>query len=247
MHNPALPTRAYSPYGHSTLRKSQLGFNGEFQEAFTGLYLLGNGYRAYSPRLMRFNSPDALSPFDKGGMNPYAYCLGDPINMTDPEGKSPFFKGIVNTFSNIFTPGDIPVEQFSPTRKRLHENVDTSSQWGKATALINDALGSHGDNSIPDWKADSYITRSQDASASQSPHKKLSLSEPSLFFGSSFEWGKVAKDAIQHGNNEQAGAASVGVVFNSAGGLLAGSIVHSDYRTGRILRAPAGQRTRIRQ
>ncbi|WP_147458691.1 RHS repeat-associated core domain-containing protein, partial [Pseudomonas savastanoi] len=36
--------------------------------------------------LMRFNSPDSLSPFGKGGMNAYAYCAGDPVNRSDPTG-----------------------------------------------------------------------------------------------------------------------------------------------------------------
>jgi len=41
--------------------------------------MLGNGYRAYNPILKRFNSPDSLSPFGKGGLNAYSYCVGDPV------------------------------------------------------------------------------------------------------------------------------------------------------------------------
>ncbi|MFA1026632.1 MULTISPECIES: RHS repeat-associated core domain-containing protein [Pseudomonas syringae group] len=48
---------------------------------------MGNGYRAYNPVLMRFNSPDSLSPFGKGGLNAYAYCAGDPVNRSDPDGR----------------------------------------------------------------------------------------------------------------------------------------------------------------
>ena len=80
---------AYSPYGHRPVEGglfSQAGFNGEQLDEVTGLYLLGNGYRAYSPTLMRFISPDSLSPFDAGGLNAYAYCLGDPVNRVDPTG-----------------------------------------------------------------------------------------------------------------------------------------------------------------
>jgi RHS repeat-associated protein len=65
---------------------SLLGFNGERPDPVTGHYLLGNGYWAFNPLLMRFNSPDSLSPFGKGGLNSYAYCLGDPVNFMDPTG-----------------------------------------------------------------------------------------------------------------------------------------------------------------
>ncbi|MEG1346142.1 MAG: RHS repeat-associated core domain-containing protein, partial [Acidaminococcaceae bacterium] len=62
---------AYTPYGHQQgagEASSDLGYNGERREAQTGWYLLGNGYRAYSPALMRFHSPDNLSPFAEGGV-----------------------------------------------------------------------------------------------------------------------------------------------------------------------------------
>ncbi|VVN47780.1 RHS repeat-associated core domain-containing protein [Pseudomonas fluorescens] len=65
---------------------SVLGFNGERIDPVLGGYHLGNGYRLYSPTLRRFTSPDSMSPFGKGGINPYAYCEGDPINNTDPSG-----------------------------------------------------------------------------------------------------------------------------------------------------------------
>lgn len=83
-----LTTRAYTPFGFSTSGASLLAFNGEFQEALSGFYPLGNGHRIYRPTLMRFCSPDNLSPFDKGGMNSYAYCGGDPVNYYDASGSN---------------------------------------------------------------------------------------------------------------------------------------------------------------
>ncbi|NBB37447.1 RHS repeat-associated core domain-containing protein, partial [Pseudomonas sp. BC115LW] len=58
---------AYAPYGHRVPESSLLGFNGELPDPVTGHYLLGNGYRAFNPVLMRFNSPDSWSPFGRGG------------------------------------------------------------------------------------------------------------------------------------------------------------------------------------
>lgn len=82
--------RAYTPYGHQGGQQGLLGFNGEAPDPLTGHYLLGNGHRAYNPVLMRFNSPDTLSPFGAGGLNPYCYCLGDPVNRIDPNGQFSF-------------------------------------------------------------------------------------------------------------------------------------------------------------
>lgn len=82
---------AYTADGHHPRENgllSLLGFNGEYSDPLTRHYLLGNGYRAFNPVLMRFNSPDALSPFGRGGLNSYAYCAGDPVNRVDPAGKT---------------------------------------------------------------------------------------------------------------------------------------------------------------
>ncbi|MBT2340993.1 MULTISPECIES: RHS repeat-associated core domain-containing protein [Pseudomonas] len=86
-----LHTLIYMPYGHRASANgllTLLGFHGERPDTLTGHYLLGNGYRAYNPVLMRFNSPDSLSPFGKGGLNTYVYCTGDPVNRTDPTGHT---------------------------------------------------------------------------------------------------------------------------------------------------------------
>lgn len=63
-----------------------LGFGGEFLDNSLDNYHLGNGYRAYNPELMCFTCPDDASPFGAGGLNPYVYCSGDPINKLDPNG-----------------------------------------------------------------------------------------------------------------------------------------------------------------
>ncbi|KRP44625.1 RHS repeat-associated core domain-containing protein [Pseudomonas libanensis] len=92
--------RHYTPYGDAhinlddgkarTMADLQLpAFNGQRLDAAVNLYFLGNGQRAYDPDLMIFLQADPLSPFDQGGLNGYAYCAGNPVNMMDPSGLWP--------------------------------------------------------------------------------------------------------------------------------------------------------------
>lgn len=101
---------AYTPYGlQSGPRQAEThpGFNGQLKEPSNGWYHLGNGHRVFNPRLMRFHSPDQLSPFGKGGLNPYAYCKGDPLNYQDPTGKwgvPSFLQPILNSLLHTAAP-----------------------------------------------------------------------------------------------------------------------------------------------
>ncbi|MFY1664817.1 RHS repeat domain-containing protein [Pseudomonas sp. Pseu.R1] len=82
-------TRRYSAHGAEPVSTEHVpfGFAGQRHEPLTGWQILGD-YRPYDPVLMCFLSPDSLSPFGKGGLNPYAYCAGDPVNRIDPDGHS---------------------------------------------------------------------------------------------------------------------------------------------------------------
>ncbi|HEX8543560.1 MAG TPA: RHS repeat-associated core domain-containing protein [Pseudomonas sp.] len=95
----------YTPHGYCSNiagLDDLLGFNGEHPDPITGCYLLGSGYRVYNPVLMRFHSPDSMSPFGAGGVNPYAYCVGDPINLSDPTGHFSW-KSIFKIFVAVVT------------------------------------------------------------------------------------------------------------------------------------------------
>lgn len=87
---------AYAPHGHrdETAALATPAFNGEWRDAGSGCYLLGPGHhRPYSTTLGIFLAPDTASPFEAGGLNTLAYCVGDPINLSDPSGH--FWKWIV--------------------------------------------------------------------------------------------------------------------------------------------------------
>lgn len=80
---------AFGYHHERQTRRSNVAFNGDLLERMPIVYLLGNGYRAYSPVYRAFQSPDALSPFGPGGVNSYAFCVGDPLNLRDPSGHAP--------------------------------------------------------------------------------------------------------------------------------------------------------------
>ena len=87
--NQVTSNHAYTAFGYAPSGQGShphLGFNGQLRELSTGCYLLGNGYRAYHPVLMRFASADSLSPFGAGGSNAYGYVSGNPTSHVDPTG-----------------------------------------------------------------------------------------------------------------------------------------------------------------
>ena len=74
------------PLSKNPIAANPIGFNAERQDHITQKYHFGNGVRMYNPSLMRFHASDSMSPFGKGGINSYAYALGDPVNHRDPSG-----------------------------------------------------------------------------------------------------------------------------------------------------------------
>jgi RHS repeat-associated protein len=95
---------AYTAYGWQSSQRTagtHLGFNGQLRERATGWYHLGNGHRVYNPGLMRFHSPDRLSPFGKGELNAYVYCGGDPINFEDPSGRFAIISLLIQRLETI--------------------------------------------------------------------------------------------------------------------------------------------------
>jgi|GEM_PF-3374218 len=111
----------YTPYGAVTSytvgsgtsgvsNVDKKGFLGESQDSATPYTFLGDGYRAYDPVVGRFLQYDDASPFGAGGVNGYAYCSGDPVNLSDPSGESwagfkAFGDGFVNGLVNSLTCG----------------------------------------------------------------------------------------------------------------------------------------------
>ncbi|WP_239986403.1 RHS repeat-associated core domain-containing protein [Pseudomonas congelans] len=119
---------AYTPYGdhHPAAGPMNLpGFTGQRVDPVTGHYLLGNGYRAFNPVLMRFNSPDSLSPFGEGGVNAYGYCGGDPVNRMDANGHVPSLLRPLLKVMRFFKPK--PIKNLKVISKDIVSFEDTAN------------------------------------------------------------------------------------------------------------------------
>ncbi|PWB35616.1 hypothetical protein DCO48_01640 [Pseudomonas sp. SDI] len=141
---------AYTVYGYHIAGDNLLGFNGERPEPLTHDYLLGIGYRAFNTTLMRFISADSLSPFGRGGINPYAYCVGDPVNYSDTTGHfASIWRGLMKMLFNNRT-----------------SFVGSSSSGSSIVSrtLSSRAGATNGRNTIS-WGSSQYLTISSASSA----------------------------------------------------------------------------------
>lgn len=90
---------AFSPFGYLADSATSLAYTGQLFDEYLSSYLLGNGNRRYAPSLMRFTSPDSISPFGAGGINAYSYCNDDPVNKVDPTGQMGQKTGLTGSLS----------------------------------------------------------------------------------------------------------------------------------------------------
>ncbi|MCL6308701.1 RHS repeat-associated core domain-containing protein [Pseudomonas syringae] len=244
----------YSPYGMRSPQASALGVPGftvQTIDPVTGYYLLGNGLRAFNPTLMRFNSPDTLSPFGKGGINGYAYCGGDPVNNVDPTGQvfqvvlavistrtiksvkliSEQFDDVIETTRKGLIPAVSSPMPLQGSRKWLDDALerfnDSQSSFIKNLRQVNRNFASHGDERLSFEQAEYYA-----GLASQVYSGKKS--DPAAFGAAAIKWARQLPEGRS--------TAMVGAAFNSAGALISGAMQKKQYKSGDILR----KATRIR-
>jgi len=136
---------SYTPYGY--VRKvplSGIAFKGQHLDAVTEKYPLGNGYRFYSPVLMRFCSPDSESPFRLGGVNSYAFVSGDPVNGSDPTGHFNWTKMLKVLGKDYGGKGQVidgVMVFYSEKPDQSGENVLNILTHGQPGLLLGDELG----------------------------------------------------------------------------------------------------------
>ncbi len=243
---------AYLPYGVRHPLRASLslpGFNGERLDPVTGHYLLGNGYRAFNPVLMRFNSPDSLSPFGKGGVNAYAYCHSDPINHVDPSGHmlgklSRFLQGarrssdetvtfsvggdpgIVRTARQSITYNTEHVSEMPEARKLLQHKLgpdELATPFGNRLDAVNTNLASHGDTHLGVQHAEYYASLAQKVATGE-------VTNATAHARSSWKWLSQAF-AGPHPR-----AAITGFVFNAAASMTTAAAEAGALKTGAALK-----------
>ncbi|TGO18043.1 hypothetical protein BPAE_0398g00060 [Botrytis paeoniae] len=148
----------YTPYCFSNFdatspSSSSIGFNGQWRDPVTGWYHLGNGYRVYNPVLMRFHTPDPGSPFTSGEVNPYVYCLGDPINRIDPTGHFSLFGFLKTLFQAIIGMLVSIAVAVLTAGASLAIEIGVGIVAGVASDVTTGALGDLAGGHKPTWKS----------------------------------------------------------------------------------------------
>jgi RHS repeat-associated protein len=246
-------TSVYMPYGFHALQSREPGapgFNGESPDAVTGHYLSGSGYRAFNPIFMRFNSPDSLSPFGKGGLNSYVYCAGDPVNNSDPSGhfvsKLPvlfkalshmietpvavsetagFFNRAVEVAQQGLTLKSVPHPPMSAARQALDDALkpmEGKDRFVRYLSSVNRNFASHRDDILSMSHARKYADLAEKVEAG-------SISNTYAHYEAAVVWfEKFVVDRQASG--------FVGAVFNAGGAATSGPIDHALRATGAALR-----------
>ncbi len=115
------------------------GFAGGLHDRDTGFVRFG--FRDYDPNTGRWTAKDPIG-FSGGDVNLFGYCLNNPLNYTDPEGKG-FWKNVGEFIKNFFMGvGDaispIPPSAADPEAAKGMQDLLTSNQqkyeqFGKET------------------------------------------------------------------------------------------------------------------
>ena len=124
----------YDPFGRISEETSSLAnthkFIGKELDIETGLGLYYFGARYYDPEIGRFITPDPGQPDlnDPQTLNPYVYCVNNPLRYLDPTGM--FWEEIKEFLGGIFNVRQNMAEQefqesLPEAEKEELENVDT--------------------------------------------------------------------------------------------------------------------------
>ena len=139
----------YYPFGGISEETGPLAnthkFTGKELDSETGLYYYGARY--YDPGIGRFITPDPGQPDlnDPQTLNPYVYCVNNPLRYVDPTGM--FVEELIEFLGGIFNFKRNMAEQESQeslpeAEKEELENVDTPPTLRELGQKVGAALAS---------------------------------------------------------------------------------------------------------
>jgi RHS repeat-associated protein len=122
---------------------SPLGYTGQYCDSVLGAYLLGNGYRFYSPALTRFPTPDDQGSFE--AINSYTYCAANPINLVAPQGYGAGHVRTLASMSGMFGSSHVPMRAAAmASAGPAFGNGGTTSQSTSSSLSAVSAVGAAG-------------------------------------------------------------------------------------------------------
>lgn len=105
---------------------------------------------------MRFHSPDPWSPFTTGEINPYTYCLSDPVNRVDPSGHFSLFgvkfgwKELIGAVFSFIASIAVGVLTGGAS---LAVQIGAGALVGGVTSAASEAIGELAEGRTPTWSS----------------------------------------------------------------------------------------------
>ncbi len=116
--------------GQNIFSNNPIRYKGYYYDEETGIYYLKSRY--YDSSIGRFISPDSvdyLDPESINGLNLYAYCGSDPVNLCDPSGHLAISAIIIGAVIGIVTTG---IKDYVNDRKIFNGDISGWEYFGSA-------------------------------------------------------------------------------------------------------------------
>lgn len=214
----SVTARTYSAYGYistaASIDNAKLSHNGQLLMPSIGAYMLGNGYRAYSPTLRRFLSSDSYSPFGIGGLNSYAAVRGNPVNYKDSSGHAPRSITLAENkvLLNNRRPSIADLQNAFASKANLSEHPILTSNLAERPGRDLQALISKADVSSAKFN---IVGSANDLNQINRPQKFIFTNQAELIIGESSKTVDFAHPHLTYFARDEKHVISAGIIMRS--------------------------------